>query len=72
MLTPGSNGDRTWGRSGGMRYAAVELMEAARRVAGDPFAESPFMERAVEEGLPMAGGEWCCYPWTLSTRADSV
>jgi protein phosphatase PTC7 len=57
MLTPGSDGDRTLGRSGGMRFAALELMEAARKIAADPFAESPFMERAVEEGVPMLGGK---------------
>ena len=57
MLAPGSSGDRRCGRSGGMRYVAIELMEAARKVATDPFAESPYMERAIEEGLSTVGGE---------------
>ena len=42
---------------GGMRFVAAELMEAARKIAVDPFAESPFMEHAIEEGLPSGGGE---------------
>ena len=41
----------------GMRFVAEELKEAARKIAVDPFAESPFMERAIEEGLPSEGGE---------------
>ncbi|KAK4461039.1 protein phosphatase PTC7 [Cladorrhinum samala] len=41
----------------GMGYVAEELMEAAKAIAVDPFAESPFMERAIEEGLPSAGGK---------------
>lgn len=40
----------------GMPYVAQELVKAARLIAEDPFAESPFMERAVEEGLAMEGG----------------
>ena len=49
-------GDRTGGAGGGMLYVAEELMKAAKVIAEDPFAESPFMERAVEEGLAMEGG----------------
>lgn len=49
-------GDRTGGAGGGMLYVAKELMKAAKAIAEDPFAESPFMERAVEEGLAMEGG----------------
>ncbi|KAI4131662.1 MAG: hypothetical protein LQ347_002876 [Umbilicaria vellea] len=41
----------------GMPYVAQELVKAARVIAEDPFAESPFMERAVEEGLAMEGGK---------------
>ncbi|KAI7160045.1 hypothetical protein KC352_g27021 [Hortaea werneckii] len=41
----------------GMRFVAQELVLAARRVAEDPFAASPFMERAVEEGLAVEGGK---------------
>ena len=42
----------------GMHTVARELAKAARLVAEDPFAESPFMERAVEEGLPTEGGAY--------------
>lgn len=41
----------------GMRYVAQELVLAARKIAEDPFAASPFMERAVEEGLAVEGGK---------------
>ncbi|KAI0196148.1 phosphatase 2C-like domain-containing protein [Xylaria flabelliformis] len=50
-------GDRTYGANGGMTYIAEELMKAAKAVATDPFAESPFMEHAIEEGLASAGGK---------------
>lgn len=52
-----STGDRKGGAGGGMKYVAEELMQAAKVIATDPFAESPFMEHAVEEGLAMEGGE---------------
>lgn len=52
-----STGDRRGGAGGGMKYVANELMKAAKVIATDPFAESPFMEHAVEEGLAMEGGE---------------
>lgn len=48
--------NRASGAAGGMLYVADQLMKAARLVAEDPYAESPFMERAVEEGLAMEGG----------------
>jgi len=51
-----STGDRQGGAGGGMKYVAEELMKAAKVIATDPFAESPFMEHAVEEGLAMEGG----------------
>lgn len=41
----------------GMGFVAEELKEAAKVIATDPFAESPYMERAIEEGLPSAGGK---------------
>ncbi|KAK3995467.1 protein phosphatase PTC7 [Cladorrhinum sp. PSN332] len=41
----------------GMGYVAEELMEAAKVIAVDPFAESPFMEHAIEEGLASGGGK---------------
>lgn len=44
---------------GAMAFVAQELMLAAKVVALDPFAESPFMEHAIEEGLPSEGGELC-------------
>lgn len=48
--------DRAGGAGGGMLFVAKELVKAARKIAEDPFAESPFMARAVEEGLAMEGG----------------
>lgn len=42
--------------SGPMAFVAQELMLAAKVIALDPFAESPFMEHAIEEGLPSEGG----------------
>lgn len=41
----------------GMKFIAEELVKAAKVIAQDPYAESPFMERGVEEGLPMEGGK---------------
>ena len=41
-----------------MLFVAKQLVGAARVIAEDPFAESPFMERAVEEGLALEGGEY--------------
>ncbi|KAH8657423.1 phosphatase 2C-like domain-containing protein [Tricladium varicosporioides] len=52
-----STGDRCGGAGGGMQFVAEELMKAAKVIATDPFAESPFMEHAVEEGLAMEGGK---------------
>lgn len=42
-----------------MPFAASELMNAAKEIALDPFAESPYMEHAIEEGLASSGGK--CY-----------
>lgn len=39
-----------------MRYVARELVKAAQGVAEDPFAESPYMEKAIEEGITIEGG----------------
>ncbi|KAI1873042.1 uncharacterized protein JN550_003295 [Neoarthrinium moseri] len=52
-----ADGDRYGGANGGMTFVAEELMNAARTVAVDPFAESPFMEHAIEEGLASEGGK---------------
>ena len=49
--------DRTGGRNGGMSAVAQEIVAAAKKVAMDPFAESPYMEHAIEEGLASEGGE---------------
>ena len=49
--------DRTGGRNGGMKAAAQDVVAAAEQVALDPFAESPYMEHAIEEGLASEGGE---------------
>lgn len=38
-------------------YVARELLNAALTIARDPFAESPFMEKAVDEGLAIEGGK---------------
>jgi len=40
----------------GMSYVARELVKGARAIAEDPFAESPFMEKAIDEGLSIEGG----------------
>jgi hypothetical protein len=40
-----------------MLYVAEEVVKAAKVIAQDPFAESPYMEKAVEEGLSIEGGK---------------
>lgn len=40
----------------GMRFVAQQLVNAARTIAQDPFAESPYMEKAIDEGLSIEGG----------------
>jgi serine/threonine protein phosphatase PrpC len=40
-----------------MMYVAAELVKAAKAVAQDPFAESPYMEKACDEGLSIEGGK---------------
>ena len=40
----------------GMMFVAHELVKAARVIAVDPFAESPYMEKAIDEGLSIEGG----------------
>jgi hypothetical protein len=40
-----------------MKFVAEQLVKAARVIAEDPFAESPYMEKAVEEGLSIEGGK---------------
>lgn len=41
----------------GMRFVAQELVKAARVIAEDPFAGSPYMEKAIDEGLSIEGGK---------------
>lgn len=41
----------------GLVFVARELMKAAREVAEDPDAGSPYMERALDEGIPAEGGK---------------
>ncbi|QDS68376.1 hypothetical protein FKW77_010743 [Venturia effusa] len=40
-----------------MMFVAEEVVKAAKAIATDPFAESPYMEKAVEEGLSIEGGK---------------
>ncbi|KAB2106260.1 hypothetical protein AG0111_0g5430 [Alternaria gaisen] len=47
--------DQTY--AAGMQFAAQQLMNAAREIAQDPFAESPYMEKAIDEGLSIEGGK---------------
>ncbi|KAJ6789012.1 hypothetical protein PWT90_09119 [Aphanocladium album] len=54
---PDSNDSRRGGRNGGMHQAAQDLVAAAKTIALDPYAESPFMEHAIEEGLASEGGK---------------
>lgn len=41
----------------GMLYVARKLMHAAKEIALDPYAGSPYMSRAVDEGLAAEGGK---------------
>ncbi|KAK2738506.1 hypothetical protein FQN57_007021 [Myotisia sp. PD_48] len=49
--------DHTAGRGGGMVYIAEQLLITARAVAQDPFAQTPYMEKAINEGLAIEGGK---------------
>ncbi|KAK2610521.1 hypothetical protein N8I77_003945 [Diaporthe amygdali] len=62
------------GGSGSMAFVAEELMLAAKTIALDPFAESPFMEHAIDEGLPSEGGKLddITVVAALCTRNDDV
>ncbi|ORY57557.1 phosphatase 2C-like domain-containing protein [Pseudomassariella vexata] len=42
---------------GSMEFVAGRLKSAAQCIALDPFAESPFMEHAIDEGLASEGGK---------------
>lgn len=39
-----------------MVFAARRLLNAALTIAMDPFADSPYMEKAIDEGLTIEGG----------------
>lgn len=52
-----------------MVFVARELLKAALTIAQDPFAESPYMERGIEEGLAIEGGMYCP---SLSLFLESV
>jgi protein phosphatase PTC7 len=51
-----ADGERNGGAGGGMVFAARRLMNAALNIAQDPFSESPYMEKAIDEGLSIEGG----------------
>jgi serine/threonine protein phosphatase PrpC len=55
----GENGkdDQEQSYADGMRFVAQRLVNAAREIAEDPFAESPYMEKAIDEGLSIEGGK---------------
>ncbi|OKL59452.1 hypothetical protein UA08_05120 [Talaromyces atroroseus] len=40
-----------------MVFAARRLLNAALTIAFDPFADSPYMEKAIDEGLTIEGGK---------------
>ncbi|KAL1970443.1 hypothetical protein VTN77DRAFT_4087 [Rasamsonia byssochlamydoides] len=52
-----ADGERIAGAGGGMVFAARQLLNAALTIAQDPFAESPYMEKAIDEGLTVEGGK---------------
>ena len=39
-----------------MVFAARRLLNAALTIALDPYADSPYMEKAIDEGLTIEGG----------------
>lgn len=41
-----------------MVFAARRLLNAALTIALDPFADSPYMEKAIDEGLTIEGGAY--------------
>ncbi|KAL1956336.1 hypothetical protein VTO42DRAFT_7419 [Malbranchea cinnamomea] len=45
------------GKGGDMVYAAQQLLLSAREVAQDPFAQTPYMEKALGDGLAIEGGK---------------
>ena len=45
-------------RGEGEGHMAEELVQKAQNVAADPWGLSPYMERAVDQGLGIEGGKW--------------
>ncbi|KAF2085662.1 hypothetical protein K490DRAFT_46136 [Saccharata proteae CBS 121410] len=56
-VSASGNEPRSKSYADGMQFVAEELVKAARTIAEDPFAESPYMEKAVDEGLSIEGGK---------------
>lgn len=54
----------------GMSYVAQELVNAARTIAEDPFAESPYMEKAIDEGLSIEGGTYMLHREVIAGGAN--
>lgn len=50
-----------------MVFVAREVLKAALSVAQDPFAESPYMEKAIDEGMAIEGGMFLV-PFAFKTR----
>ncbi|CCX04619.1 Similar to Protein phosphatase PTC7 homolog; acc. no. Q5U3N5 [Pyronema omphalodes CBS 100304] len=48
----------TGGDAGRMKVLASRIVEQAKKTAMDMFAESPYMERSIDEGLGIEGGKW--------------
>ena len=44
-----------------MVYAAQQLLKSAREVAQDPFAQTPYMEKALSDGLGIEGGTYALH-----------
>ena len=61
-------GKRVLESGGAMSWVAEELVREARVIAEDPFAESPYMERAVEDGISYEGGMFHIEIYTYTTN----
>jgi protein phosphatase PTC7 len=46
------------GHLGRMKVLSQRIVEGAKKTAMNPFAESPYMERSIDEGLGIEGGKW--------------
>ena len=63
----GTAGKHNMGSENGMVYVARQLLHAAKVIAQDPFAESPYMEKAIDEGLSIEGGTCSLLPLTIDS-----